>query len=424
MKMRMMVTVRLWFPVVMAVLFALPSAATCAQMVGTLFTGESKEFVVYDPAYRDVTAAALVGKDNLPVPNVSIKVVSRDSLTSGVRVSVTVAPKAMPGTYQLILVYGSRQALSPFVVEVRRSGPDLTVLDFNLATNVVRVANIGNQDAVFPQGGVLLSFSEPRLVGLASDQQHGRIPVGGKVTPGQIIEIKFINSPYWYCPDPNAQFQYGYYYVGRWIYALSEPRDVAGHSMLLVDPDNKIAEAYENNNTYQITRLNPYKGVIQGSGVPDLEVTRIELRKDPTRNGQSLVVYITNVASKTLYLCSYATLLRSHIDGRDLPVEHTGYYPYILQPGESRFITQFFLVDETKDQYGVSNGGLPPACHEVMFEIDPHKQIPDEISCNNVTFYYFASGSATCDPSKVMRTSKCLQPIAKQPLLPEKMESR
>ncbi|MDH5575895.1 MAG: hypothetical protein OEY80_10460 [Nitrospirota bacterium] len=309
--------------------------------------------------------------------------------------------------------------------------PDLVITSYNHETNFLQVKNIGNAPAVFSQGGPLVSWF--------AEAPGGTVPAGGVIQPGQTITLN--QSPpaappvglrSWYCPGPVDPTQYAYIYPYSWPYALPQPNGPEGYSksVLLVDPENRVQESNEVNNVYVASRPNPHQSVLQGSGSPDLIVSSVATNIQ-NQNGRWLTIGIKNIGSKTGYWCAKRDLnsnfaigpelLKAYVDGSDIVANspltwtYSQSEPLILDPGEELTETKFFLRDATQNQYGIWSNGLQPGCHEVRLVLNRKSEFEGDRTCNNETFYHYASGGASCGTMKIMHTSSCT-PLQRQPL--------
>ena len=298
--------------------------------------------------------------------------------------------------------------------------PDLKIESVDLTAKIVKVKNVGTVDAVFPQGGKLLAYSP------------ATVPAGGKITPGQIIDVELPNVS-WDCPASNDELELGYFNI-TYNHSVPRPKDATGHTLLLVDPDNKVAESNENNNTFGISRPNPYKGSVKGTGSAQLIVSKVEVKPVPSAHGQYLDIYVKNVGTLTAYGCgarfsntnmsSFADVFHGYVDGKDtymeyghstansLMIDHPPSVgePYVLQPMEEKRLRSFFVQDATVDQFGVANGGLPAGCHEAKLIVNPSVDIPETRTCDNEEHVFFATGGATCGADKKNYRSSCANP--------------
>lgn len=270
------------------------------------------------------------------------------------------------------------------------AAPDLKVMSWDGSR--AKVKNVGTADAV-------ASKSTTLLVGGDSVPSGGRIAVQQEVT-SQV-------SVLWDCDASTVEQTAGRYRSWPESYG-PRPTDAAGHDLLAVDPSNGFAESNEQNNaTLPIVRTNP---IFNSEGkLPDLvvtaprvwldgEVVRFEWTDKNQGGGAAQFCDPTSQPGSPSYIGTW--VYRVEIDGTSTPLNSTFLSaPWTAKSGEEKKAWHHKALQKL-DQYGVSNGGLQPGCHEFKFIVDPDNRIKEANECNNASVLYFATGGAQCGADK------------------------
>jgi hypothetical protein len=193
------------------------------------------------------------------------------------------------------------------------------------------------------------------------------------------VEVR-IQAP-WACPDSiYSDWMYLNFnpFGHQWTYRLSQPANVEGRKLILVDPNGIVAELNINNNAFLIRKANPFKP-IESQALPNLRVVSIVLNERDGIQGKRLLDWkftVQNMGPGYAFICDNECfypnprdVLIGHkvanvkIDGNSMYTNISFVKaPWVFRPGEIKDMWDFTELS-IRDQFGVMSPGLQAGCH-------------------------------------------------------------
>jgi hypothetical protein len=175
---------------------------------------------------------------------------------------------------------------------------------------------------------------------------------------------------------------------------------------LIVDPENKLAESNENNNTWAKPVTNPYAS--NQYNLADLVIDRIYFSDNTSFRGDiDMHVVIRNQGSRRAVLCSALRTagdflwksnnpLSAHANDNNLQIQGYSYH-VLLEPGQAWDSARYRV-----NVYNIPGGSylmkdITHGCYTFSVEINPNGTIPEANRANNTaTAFYSTDNTAKC----------------------------